>query len=802
MRINRKIFILKWVVGVFFVFGCTNPLATWAEVYQAKSASARVAPRVVTTPLFMRAMALPNAEARFNAREAKIRAHHLPGPFGEIAQAFRDVAPPAPRVAPSNVLAASGVTSPAIEFLRNEGLDDGATSNFTSEVDEPSVAVRGNEILYTGNWYAAFSTDGGTTFSYINPETTFPDIPGQPFCCDQVALYDPNHDLMIWFLQYVKDGNGNTARVAVAQGDDIRTRQWRVFDFTPQNVGGWDNEWFDYPDLAVGEKFLYVTTNTFNMSDRFTRSVILRLPLDKLAAYQPFTPDYFDTTDDFSLRPTQGAKDTMYFGNHVNERTMRVWTWPENSQSISSDDVTVERWTFGTSVGPGPDGKDWLGRVDPRITGGWESGDEIGFTWTATQDNNNYLFPHVRVVILNKDSKTVIAQPHIWNSDFAFAYPATAPNSIGVVGLSVEYGGGAQFFPSHAVGVLRKNNAGEFSWDLTTTINGTNGPSSNRWGDYLGIRPHGAQPLTWVASGFTLQGGTAPRDIEPRYVRFRMAADKTSDLAITKVASTGTVEVGDPLTYTLAVHNNGPNDATGVSVTDTLPSNVAFTSAQPSSCAETSGTVTCSLGNLAKDDSVTVNIVVTASVEGPAHNQASVSGNHRDDNSSNDTATTDTQITDDSTLPPKLPISPPQPPQPPPTSGHISRDGERNLFFFEVCQEGEFTILTEGQGNMDTHLYLYGPNNRSQEIENNDDFPPGLNSRISRTFIPGNYFVEVGHFGDRGTGTYTIRVLSETTCGTLPDTGLGEIKEKVENIRQKIDELLNRIEELQEGMPN
>ena len=61
-----------------------------------------------------------------------------------------------------------------------------------------------------------------------------------------------------------------------------------------QSVGGWNNRQFDYPALAVGEKYLYVTINTFAVPERFTRAVILRLPLDKLAAYQEFDIDYFD----------------------------------------------------------------------------------------------------------------------------------------------------------------------------------------------------------------------------------------------------------------------------------------------------------------------------------------------------------------------------------------------------------------------------------------------------------------------------------------------------------------------------
>lgn len=489
------------------------PSAT-AQEYKAKSASVP-APKKVTATLAARALAPPNSQAELADREKRLEEHYRPGPLQKLSAAARLAALPP-------TVAATSVTAPAaaavLRLNSNQPIPGTATSGMTSHVDEPSVAVRGQEILFTGNWYAAFSTNGGTTFSYMNPAMTFPPIPNQPWCCDQVALYDARHDLMFWFNQYVEDSNGNTGRLAVAHGNDIASQQWRYYDFTPQSVGGWTNEWFDFPDLAVGDKYLYITTNVFKtQTNQFTRAVILRIPLDKLQGYQGLNYDHFDTTQDFSLRPTQGATDTMYFANHVSEDTLRVFTWPENSTTIGSATATVQAWSDATRSAPGPDGKDWLGRADSRITAAWRSGNTIGFAWTAARDSN-FALPHVRVAVLDKNTKAVVSQPHLWNSGFAYAYPAVAVNSDGRVAISVAFGGGA-LFPSHAVGVLDTSNS---TWELVTTANGTNGPSSNRWGDYLAARSHGRDPQTWVATGFTLQGGTAQTNVEPRYIQFSL----------------------------------------------------------------------------------------------------------------------------------------------------------------------------------------------------------------------------------------------------------------------------------------
>src|SRR5437879_547854 len=74
-----------------------------------------------------------------------------------------------------------------------------------------------------------------------------------------------------------------------------------------------------------------------------------------------------------------------------------------------------------------------------------------------------------------------------------------------------------------------------------------------------------------------------------------------ADLAVTKTASPNPVPLGASLSYAITVANHGPSAATGVTVTDTLPPNVTFGSATATqgNCAQTSGTVTCTLRNLA-----------------------------------------------------------------------------------------------------------------------------------------------------------------------------------------------------------
>jgi uncharacterized repeat protein (TIGR01451 family) len=107
-------------------------------------------------------------------------------------------------------------------------------------------------------------------------------------------------------------------------------------------------------------------------------------------------------------------------------------------------------------------------------------------------------------------------------------------------------------------------------------------------------------------------------------------------LQITKTAPSSAA-VGEDVTYTLAVHNGGPDDATEVTVTDPLPSGATFKSAD-SGCTNASGTVTCDLGTIANGEDATKHISVTATSAGTLSNTATV-------NPGGDSSTASTTVT-------------------------------------------------------------------------------------------------------------------------------------------------------------
>jgi len=126
-------------------------------------------------------------------------------------------------------------------------------------------------------------------------------------------------------------------------------------------------------------------------------------------------------------------------------------------------------------------------------------------------------------------------------------------------------------------------------------------------------------------------------------------APPAADLSVTKTDSPDPVHIGQNLTYTVKVTNNGPDAATGVTVTDQLPKNAGY-----GSVSTTQGTcslkpdkamVSCALGTIASGGAATITINVKQTKKGQITNTFSVaSASPPDPNTANNTATATTTV--------------------------------------------------------------------------------------------------------------------------------------------------------------
>lgn len=402
-----------------------------------------------------------------------------------------------------------------IDILQNVPIPVAATSGRTSTVGETSLSNAGDAVLFTGNWYASESFDHGRTWTHLDPFNTLPPVDGG-FCCDQTSIYVPQVDLTVWILQYARSATSNVMRIAVRGPGGT----WRFWNFRPTNVNAaWTNQWFDYNSAALSDNFLYVTSNMFTINtNAFTRSVVLRFRIIDLLNAAPLPFQSFFTANNGSLRGTLGARSVMYFGSQESTSRLRLFTWPESSAAVSTQTISVTKWNDNEPYSARcADGNDWLSRTDGRITAAWTGAGEIGFAWTSNRSTNRP-FPYVRAVRINESTKAVIAQPDLWNPNFAYAYPDVCPNANGVPAIALFMGGG-NVFPSHVVGILDGG-----VWKLQTTRSGTNAPLDGKWGDYITIRRHAPDGTSWIASGYTLQGGALRSNVEPQFVHFGLAS--------------------------------------------------------------------------------------------------------------------------------------------------------------------------------------------------------------------------------------------------------------------------------------
>jgi uncharacterized repeat protein (TIGR01451 family) len=123
----------------------------------------------------------------------------------------------------------------------------------------------------------------------------------------------------------------------------------------------------------------------------------------------------------------------------------------------------------------------------------------------------------------------------------------------------------------------------------------------------------------------------------------------TFDLSVIQSGLPNPVLVGQNLTYTLTVANKGPDLATGVTVTDSLPATTTYQSHSvpagwncTTPAVGSTGTVACTGGNLSRNDYAQITIVVKPTAAGTITNTASVNANEPDTNMNNNTISVNT----------------------------------------------------------------------------------------------------------------------------------------------------------------
>jgi hypothetical protein len=371
----------------------------------------------------------------------------------------------------------------AIEFLQNAGL--GLSGGNT--IAEPSGAQGGGVIFLTTNSFAAYSTNGGGSFTRVNPTSVFPaDAIG--FCCDQIVQYVPSIDRFIWLLQ----GN-NGFRLASASPAAIISSggtAWTYWNLPSNLFGQPTGTGVDYPDLSVGNNSLYLSWDVGwpTCPTGCNSGVqVSRISLAGIQAAGTITIEYTNPPDSSMVwggHLMQNTLDEIFWAGHMSNSRIRVFSLAEGSNTYFWRDVDISSWARVALSSLTPDNQNWLGQCNggfpgTAVIGSTRVGNQLWFAWSAGTDNN-FQQPHVEMITLDRNNNfSRIQQVQIWNNSYAFGYPALATNACtGEVGLSLEYGGNGNF-ENHVVGFW-----GDFVVYITTGSNA----GTCRFGDYVTIR--------------------------------------------------------------------------------------------------------------------------------------------------------------------------------------------------------------------------------------------------------------------------------------------------------------------------
>ena len=113
----------------------------------------------------------------------------------------------------------------------------------------------------------------------------------------------PSIDTFMWLMQYGPSTGDNIQRLAFAKTADVQAGRWQIFDVTTQmlRVPGF---FMDFPDLAVGANFIYMTTNCFGPDGNTVVTAVLRIPFNSLEEGNP-TVEKFVSMELFSFRVAQ-----------------------------------------------------------------------------------------------------------------------------------------------------------------------------------------------------------------------------------------------------------------------------------------------------------------------------------------------------------------------------------------------------------------------------------------------------------------------------------------------------------------
>jgi hypothetical protein len=427
-----------------------------------------------------------------------------------------------------------------------------AASLNNSDGGEQSVATGpgGRAVMYTTNNGDGISTDGGFSFTYLNPATAFgaASSPAGGYCCDQVVTYIPQVKRFVWVLQYWVPGAPAAAnpkgvgmiRVASTTLQSFlatRGTTWRIHDFYPADFGlvryRKGQIILDRAHIAYTRSNLYLTVDDFRSATDFRGTIMWRIGVRELGkasiGYQ-----YIELPKASSkVRPAQDASEkdrVQYFAGAATNSKLNIYKWSDTANPITEYDMDHATVATDDTATNDPSGTDWMSRYGKQageIVTGAKTGNTLLFGWMygrkATVKNDKgkdevktlHNQPGLGFLVINSDQDPPlkVAGSNIEFANYAAALPLLRANTNGATALSFMWGGPGRY-PSHAVGFL-------IGYAMATTVSGrATSTEANFGGDYVGLTNVPGTQCFAAAGSATKLDSTGTSYIDPHYIYF------------------------------------------------------------------------------------------------------------------------------------------------------------------------------------------------------------------------------------------------------------------------------------------
>ncbi len=280
--------------------------------------------------------------------------------------------------------------------------------------------------------------------------------------------------------------------------------------------------------------------------------------------------------------------------------------------------------------------------------------------------------------------------------------------------------------------------------DITSQITSSAGyktPSLSPGESYrirLVVTPKSSQSTSYSSSititaryGCSSICGDIPDEVDA--VVANTTVNPRSDLSLTKSVDDSTPDVGDNVQFTVTVTNNGPSDATGVEVTDQLPSGLTYVSSNTSQGTYDNSTGVWDVDGLSSGTDATLTITARVDQAGPITNTAEVTASDQSDPDSDPNNHDPNEDDQDSAT----------------VVGQLKIKGK---IFEDTDSEGDaFESGDHGKQGVEVRLY--------KDTNDNGEFDPAVDVLVDNTTTnsEGDYTLEAG-----GNGRYFVAVNSKT----------------------------------------